>query len=137
MSPVEIKNAIKSAKVNFEIEKKSLNIMGLIIPQLEFKKIQGIEKPSFVTTHPSFDQSVYLVQNLAPRLIELGCKEKACDMLRAEIATLRRRINALEHIVIPRIQGNIKYITFKLAENERGNLVRLMKVKEMHQANES
>jgi len=131
MTNTEINNAIKSSTVNFTLKQTQQNIMGLVVPHLEIHTEKEITKPNYITTHESFDRAVYLVQNLAPKIVELGTKEKAVQMLNAEIQTLRRRINALEHAVIPQIQDNIRYITFKLAENERGNLVRLMKVKQM------
>ena len=133
MSSQEITNAIKSARVNFNFKKSSQNIMGLVVPKLDIYMPEQNEKPMYITTHESFDRAVQIIQTTAPLIVELGCKEKAVEMLRREIETLRRRINALEHNVIPKIQSNIRYITFKLSENERGNLVRLMKVKEMHE----
>ncbi|HAP20522.1 MAG TPA: V-type ATP synthase subunit D, partial [Lachnospiraceae bacterium] len=57
--------------------------------------------------------------------------EKACKLMSAEIEKTRRRVNALEHVIIPRAQANIKYITMKLDENERSTQIRLMKVKDM------
>ena len=133
MTSTEIDNAINSYKVNFSLNKDLQNIMGLIVPRLDVLASKKITKQGFATTHESFDRAVYLLQNLAPKIIELSAKEKAVQMLKREIETLRRRINALEYAVIPEIRKNIRYITFKLAENERGNLVRLMKVKEMMQ----
>jgi len=138
MSKTEVDNAIQASRINLKIEKKTQNIMGLVVPRLE---VSGCNEPSsasaFVTTHPSFDKAVGLLVELAPRVVDLGCKEKACIMLEAEIKSLRRRINALEYRVIPQIRQNIRYITFKLAENERGNLVRLMKVKQMQTESEN
>ncbi len=48
-----------------------------------------------------------------------------------EIEETRRRVNALEYRLIPEFEETIKYITMKLAESERSNIIRLMKVKEM------
>ena len=49
----------------------------------------------------------------------------------AEIEKTRRRVNALEHVLIPNYQDTIRYIRMKLDENERANTTRLMKVKDM------
>ena len=68
---------------------------------------------------------------LLPLLIELAEVEKTCNMLADEIEKTRRRVNALEHVMIPEMLETIKYITMKLEDNERGNITRLMKVKEM------
>jgi V/A-type H+-transporting ATPase subunit D len=64
-------------------------------------------------------------------MIELAEMEKACNMLADEIEKTRRRVNALEYVMIPDMTDTIRAITMKLDENERGNLTRLMKVKEM------
>jgi len=133
MTETEIENAIQSTKVNFNTTKTTQNIMGLIVPHIQMTPTRDITYPEFITTPIEFDKSVYAMQMLAPQIVELGTKENAARMLEREIQTLRRRINALEHAVIPKIRENVRYITFKLAENERGNLVRLMKVKEMHE----
>ena len=64
-------------------------------------------------------------------MIRLAEIEKTCDLLANEIEKTRRRVNALEHVMIPQLKETIKFITMKLDENERANLTRLMKVKEM------
>jgi V/A-type H+-transporting ATPase subunit D len=64
-------------------------------------------------------------------MIELAGMEKTCQMLADEIEKTRRRVNALEYIVIPQLEETIRYITMKLDEDERGNRTRLMKVKDM------
>ena len=64
-------------------------------------------------------------------MLELAEKEKACQLLAAEIEKTRRRVNALEHVMIPETQESIRYITMKLDENERSSQIRLLKVKDM------
>ena len=64
-------------------------------------------------------------------MLKLAETEKACQLMAAEIEKTRRRVNALEHVIIPEAQKNIKYITMKLDENERSTQIRLMKVKDM------
>ena len=71
------------------------------------------------------------MNDLMPKLYELASVEKTCDMLADEMERTRRRVNALEHVMIPEMEETIKYITMKLEDNERGNLTRLMKVKEI------
>jgi V/A-type H+-transporting ATPase subunit D len=66
-----------------------------------------------------------------PELLELAEVEKTCNMLADEIEKTRRRVNALEYVMIPEMQTSIKFITMKLAENDRASTVRLMKAKEM------
>ena len=64
-------------------------------------------------------------------MIKLAETEKACQLMAAEIERTRRRVNALEYVIIPETQEGIRYITMKLDENERSTQVRLMKVKDM------
>ena len=71
------------------------------------------------------------MSSLLEKLIRLAEVEKTCNMLAVEIEKNRRRVNALEYVMIPQIEETIKFITMKLEENERGNIVRLMKVKSM------
>ncbi|MFR1519463.1 MAG: V-type ATP synthase subunit D, partial [Clostridia bacterium] len=78
-----------------------------------------------------------LMGELMPKLCELAYVEKTCDMLADEMERTRRRVNALEYVMIPEMKTNIKYISMKLADNELGNLTRLMKVKELMAAQET
>ena len=64
-------------------------------------------------------------------MLRLAEVEKSCQLMAAEIEKTRRRVNALEHVMIPQLQETIRYITMKLDENERSTQVRLMKVKDM------
>ena len=66
-----------------------------------------------------------------PDLLRLAEVEKSCQLMAAEIEKTRRRVNALEHVMIPETQQQIRYITIKLDENERSTQTRLMKVKDM------
>ncbi|HOC09657.1 MAG TPA: V-type ATP synthase subunit D, partial [Bacillota bacterium] len=66
-----------------------------------------------------------------PKLLKLAELEKGCRLMAIEIEKTRRRVNALEYVMIPSMAEKIKYITMKLDENERGNVTRLMKVKDM------
>ena len=68
---------------------------------------------------------------ILPDLLRLAEIEKSCQLIAAEIEKTRRRVNALEHVMIPETQKNIQYITMKLDENERSTQIRLMKVKDM------
>lgn len=77
------------------------------------------------------DLSVALVGKVLVKLVELAETEKTMMMLADEIEKSKRRVNALEYVMIPDLQETISYITMKLEENERGSLTRLMKVKAM------
>ena len=77
------------------------------------------------------DRSIEPLNKLLLKLIELAEVEKTTNMLADEIEKNKRRVNALEYVMIPQLEETIKYIVLKLEENERGSLVRLMKVKDM------
>lgn len=88
----------------------------------------------FVNTTDSLDRAILAYLNLFQELIRLAGLEKAVILMSEEIKKTRRRVNALEYVLIPNLEETIKYITIKLEEFERGNLVRLMKVKEIVRA---
>ena len=85
----------------------------------------------FAFTSSELDGAVKSLADVLPDLLQLAECEKACQLMAAEIEKTRRRVNALEHVMIPETQENIRYITMKLDENERSTQIRLMKVKDM------
>ena len=85
----------------------------------------------FAFTSSDLDGAVKSLADILPDMIRLAECEKACQLMAAEIEKTRRRVNALEHVIIPEAEENIKYITMKLDENERSTQIRLMKVKDM------
>jgi V/A-type H+-transporting ATPase subunit D len=109
------------------------NIMSVEVPTIEMVDTGGAMELSygFAFTSGELDGAVLDLAALLPLLIQLAETEKTCNMLADEIEKTRRRVNALEHVMIPEMESQIKYIRMKLDENERGNLSRLMKVKDM------
>ena len=85
----------------------------------------------FAYTSGDLDDAVTALSQVLPDLIRLAEVEKSCQLMAAEIEKTRRRVNALEHVMIPRYEETIRYITMKLDENERSTTTRLMKVKNM------
>ncbi len=84
-------------------------------------------------TSAQLDGAIESLASLLPKLIHLAEVEKTCNLLADEIEKTRRRVNALEYVMIPQFTDTIRFITMKLDENERGSLTRLMKVKDMIQ----
>ena len=109
------------------------NIMSVDVPTITYSgDTQSADLPyGFAFTSSELDGAVLDLAAVLPALIELAEVEKTCNMLADEIEKTRRRVNALEHVMIPEMESTIRYISMKLEENERGNLNRLMKVKEM------
>ena len=119
--------------VILDMEKK--NIMSVNVPVFSFrttaKDAADILSYGFARTSGELDNAVSGLADILPELLELAAKEKAVDLLAAELEKTRRRVNALEYVMIPRFETTIRYIQMKLDENERGNQTRLMKVKDM------
>ena len=90
-----------------------------------------------MSTPAVLDSALGALDEVAPELIELAEREKAIELLAAEIERTRRRVNALEHVLIPQLTETIREIGMKLEEAERGNLTRLMKVKDIIAAQEA
>ena len=88
---------------------------------------------SFSSVTAELDDSIVTLNGVVAKMGELAEVEKTCNMLADEIEKNRRRVNALEYVMIPELEETIKYISMKLEEQERSNVVRLMKVKDMIQ----
>ena len=120
-------------EVYLEAERK--NVMSVEIPVFEYRTRTAdpndIYSYGFAFTSGDLDDAVRSLADVLPQMLELAEKEKACQLLAAEIEKTRRRVNALEHVMIPETQESIRYITMKLDENERSSQIRLLKVKDM------
>lgn len=120
-------------KLNLEVEKK--NMMSVLVPEYKFSQSlsenNGAYSYGFAFTSGMLDEGVRIYSSLTQDLIRLAQIEKTCQLLSKEIESTRRRVNALEHVLITDYEDTIKYITVKLEENDRSNTTRLMKVKDM------
>ena len=127
-------SALMMPKQRVELEMETKNVMSVEIPvfEMNMKSKQGdIYSYGYANTDSDLDTSVENLADILPDLLKLAECEKSCELMSAEIEKTRRRVNALEHIMIPNYQDTIKYITMKLDENERSSTTRLMKVKDM------
>ncbi|MBO7405145.1 MAG: V-type ATP synthase subunit D [Clostridia bacterium] len=109
------------------------NVLSITVPKLTFSADQeGFVYPyGFATTGADLDTTVQALAEILPLMLELAEVEKATSRLADEIEKTRRRVNALEYVMIPQFDAAIHDIQMKLEENERGNTSRLMKTKEM------
>ncbi len=116
-----------------ELEVSYRNIMSVDVPEFSFTESDGqtIYPYGYAMTSGELDDAVDGLSRLMPKLLKLAETEKSAQLLAQEIEKTRRRVNALEYVMIPELSEKIKEITMKLDENERGNLTRLMKVKDM------
>lgn len=107
------------------------HVMSVRVPVFEVASLPQRAGYSFATTPAVLDGALARLAAAAPRMIELAEREKAIELLAAEIERTRRRVNALEYVLIPQIADTVRDIQMKMDEAERGNLTRLMKVKDM------
>ena len=133
-SPRAMREALILPTRSTELSVSTKNLMSVIVPT--FSPVAGGEgahdMPYGVAfTSGELDAAVRELSAMADDLVKLAELEKSAQMLAQEIERTRRRVNALEYIMIPRYEDAIKSITMKLDENERGNTTRLMKVKDM------
>ena len=108
-------------------------MMGIDVPQIEIEeqKAGDLYPYSFLSGPERLDGALRGLNAVLYKLIKLAETEKTCNMLADEIEKNKRRVNALENIMIPQLAETIKYIKMKLDESERSATVRLMKVKDM------
>lgn len=128
-----IEEAVLMPATKAEISLSSDNVMSVEVPSISVVEHEGQDKYpySFDTVTSELDASIGTLSTLLVKLVKLAEVEKTCNMLADEIEKNRRRVNALEYVMIPQIEETIKYINMKLDENERASTIRLMKVKSM------
>ena len=134
--PDEMLNtALLAPKQELTISAGTQNVMSVEIPDFDFKTRTPDQNDmysyGFAFTTGDLDDAILSLSEVFPKMLKLAEVEKSCQLMAAEIEKTRRRVNALEHVMIPELQTNIKYITMKLDENERYTQIRLMKVKDM------
>ncbi|KAF0225008.1 MAG: H(+)-transporting ATP synthase vacuolar type subunit D [Erysipelotrichaceae bacterium] len=127
--------ALMLPKQELQIEMEEKNVMSVLIPsytiKLKTNNTNDIYSYGYAFTSSELDDAIKALSDVFPQMLRLAEVEKSCQLIAAEIEKTRRRVNALEHVIIPQYQETIKYIKMKLDENERGTITRLMKVKDM------
>ena len=135
MGPEMLEQALLYPKQSVELEMGFRNIMSVNVPVYTFhtknEDPTEIYPYGFAQTSGELDIALEALNRVFQDMLELAEVEKSMQLLAEEIEKTRRRVNALEYVMIPDMEEKIRYITMKLDENERGNITRLMKVKEM------
>jgi V/A-type H+-transporting ATPase subunit D len=135
MSAEVLNVALMAPKQEVFLESSKKNVMSVEIPVFEYRTrtsdANDIYSYGFAFTSSDLDEAVKSLADILPDMLRLAEIEKSCQLMAIEIEKTRRRVNALEHVMIPQMQESIKYITMKLDENERSTQIRLMKVKDM------
>ncbi len=123
--------ALDLVKTDLDLEFKEQKIMNVRVPEVKITKIVVNLNYSLQETSAELDVAILRLKDLLPELIRFSQLFRICQILSYEIERTRRRVNALEYLLIPSIIETIGFIEDKLSEFERGNLVRLMRVKEI------
>ncbi len=135
MSPEMLEQALTYPKQSVSLDMKFQNIMSVNVPNYTFQTENNdpseIFPYGFAQTSGELDDAVEALSQVFQDMLQLAQVEKSMQLLAQEIEKTRRRVNALEYVMIPQYETNIKYISMKLDENERSNTSRLMKVKDM------
>lgn len=135
MSEEILREAFMAPKQEVYLNHSTRNVMSVDIPVYDVHTrtadANDIYSYGFAYTSADLDEAVKSLADVLPEMLKLAELEKSCQLMASEIEKTRRRVNALEHVIIPQAERNIKSIKSKLDENERSNQSRLMKVKDM------
>ncbi len=135
MDAETLNTALMATKQKVTLGVSTKNVMSVNIPVFDVKTKTASESDiysyGYAFTSSDLDGAIKSLADIRDDMILLAEKEKACKLMAAEIEKTRRRVNALEHVIIPEAQENIKYISMKLEETARDNTIRLIKVKDM------
>lgn len=132
MSYSGLMEALMIPSQDIKVNTSSKNIMNINVPSLEVETKDSVDITyGFAFTPSELDESVLKLSLLVKKMVKLAEVEKSSNMLAVEIEKTRRRVNAIEYVLIPELEENIHYITMKLEENDRSSIIRLMKSKEI------
>ena len=134
MEPEDMKAALEVPTKRFSLAIQFASIMSVKVPELAKEMTGEIICYGFATTSGEMDVALMALERAFDDLIELAEKEKQTRLLATELQMTRRRVNVLEHVVIPQLQETIRFIFDKLAEAERDNTSRLMKIADIIRA---
>jgi len=126
-----LEEALMGSQLKISLEVTYVPLLNLRVPRYKLKMEGDYFSYGLLTTSIELDRALRSYRELVPKMVELAEKERRLEMLSYEIERTRRRVNALEHILIPNIMETISYISMKLEELERSNLTRLMKIKDI------
>uniref|UniRef100_A0A7V3KNT4 V-type ATP synthase subunit D n=1 Tax=candidate division WOR-3 bacterium TaxID=2052148 RepID=A0A7V3KNT4_UNCW3 len=134
MEPEEVEELFLIPSVSSGIEIGEKKIMTVVVPTFKARIEGSYLSYGFAGTSPELDVSLESLTRAYKDLIELAEKEKSLELLAIEVEKTRRRVNALEYILIPELESTIKFISMKLSEMERSDITRLMKIKDIVRA---
>jgi len=127
----DFEEALSRIKTRMDIAVSTQRILNVRTPVFEIRELDIVKQYDFFTTSAQMDVVIAQAPGYIRALLKLAQALKSLQVLSFEIERTRRRVNALEYMLIPSIEETIRSITQKLNELERGNLTRLMRVKEI------
>lgn len=133
----QLENALSSPQATIELTVDTKSVMSVKIPFFKVVKTGTVKTYGLAGTNALLDEAVESFDALFTTLIELAQIEKQAEALAIELETTRRRVNALEHKMIPDLTETVKYIKMKLDETERSAIVGTMRVKAQLEAAEA
>lgn len=107
------------------------HVMNVRVPSFRFTIEGHLLSYGLESTNADLDTAMGAVRGVLEKMVELAEVEKTVELVASEIEKTRRRVNALEYILIPQQEEVIRLIEGKLEELERGNITRLMKIKQL------
>ncbi|WP_456484163.1 V-type ATP synthase subunit D [Methanopyrus kandleri] len=130
---IGVERASMATGEEIKVDVGSRNVMGVVVPIIERVSEDGGSKVvyGFADTSGALDEAMRAFTEAIDAVLELAEIEETLRLMAEEIERTKRRVNALEHIVIPRLENTEKYIEMKLDEQERENFVRLKRVKDL------
>jgi len=133
MQPETIEESLAMPAQKILLESRIKNVMSVNVPQFTFKKTGNFLCYGLATTSSQLDDSLYTFSEVLEDMVKLAEIEHSANLLAEEIEKTRRRVNALEYVLIPNLIETVKFITLKLDEQERAGITVLMRVKEIIQ----
>lgn len=131
MAPEALDAALSAPASVLDIRVKEINLMSVRMARLQSEQTGSLFPYGFEGTAAELDAAVLNFNDLLPDLIRLAELEKTVERLADEIEKTRRRVNALEHVLIPNLEDTVRFITLKLDEMARSTVSALMRIKEI------
>jgi len=137
LTDAQLENALSSPEAKISLQVETKNVMSVRIPFFTLEKEGNPHSYGFSGTNALLDHAITKFDELFETLIQLAQIEKQAESLAIELETTRRRVNALEHKMIPDLKETVKYIKMKLDESERAGIISTMKIKASLEAQEN
>lgn len=136
LTDAQLENALSSPEASISLEVETKSVMSVKIPFFTVHKEGDPHTYGFSGTNALLDEALQAFDDLFETLIQLAQIEKQAESMAIELETTRRRVNALEHKMIPDLKETVKYIKMKLDESERAGIIATMRIKASLEAQE-